>query len=218
MATNALSNQFLVAKSTNPNYHVHIRCLGLGFELVADMPEQTAYAIGVDYEAQLPSSTSDLGFTGAGAYVTGTHASMQALTRQIWRNSSPIEIPLVLQFNAKTDANQEVYRPMRLLEALAMPTLGEGSNTGFGPLDSFLNWGMQASGLLIAPNSGGNIMALSIGRMLNLSEVLLVSCNCTYNSQLSKGFPISGEAEVVFRTPKVLSRAEWLLATGTAFS
>ena len=212
-----LSHQFIAAKGTNTNYHVHIRCGGLGFELIADMPEQTSYAIGADYEAQLPSSTGDSGgiWMNLFAFFTGSHATIEALTRQVWRNSSPLEIPLTLQFDAYDNAYENVYRPMRLLEALAMPTTT--ISTGYGALpDKIANFASRGN-LLWGPNAGNNIMAISIGKMLNLAEVLLISCNNTYDTRLEVGgYPISGQSEVVFRTPKVVTREEWLVANGAS--
>lgn len=219
---------FIVAKNTNPAYHVHIFCVGLGFELVADMPEQTAYAVAADYEAQLPASTGDMGVANGVTFVTGTHATLQALTKQIWRNSSPIEIPITLQFDAYSDAFQEVYKPMRILEALAMPTVGTGGAATFAQkvadvanaVGKYFGYDLGVNGtLLVGPNSGGNTMSVVIGRMLTLSELLLISCNNTYDSRMTdQGYPISGQSELVFRTSKVLSRAEWVQATGSNFT
>jgi len=213
---NPFSNQYLVAKGANPNYHVHIKCTGLGFEMLADMPEETSYAIAADYESQLPSSTGEsAGLVGnLAAFFSGSHYTSDALSYQVWRASSPLEIPLVLLFNANTSCYEEVYKPMRLLEALAMPTT-ESGNAAIDYIGSHLP--NSFGSLLYAPNYNNNKMSLSIGRMLNLAEVLLISCNTSYDSRLgADGFPISGKADVVFRTPKVVTRKEWMEATGVS--
>jgi hypothetical protein len=195
-----LNQSFMVAKSTNPNYLVHIKCAGLGIEIIADMPETTTYASASDYEQMFPASSGELSGLGSSAvqFFSGTSATLQYLTSQIWKNNSPIEIPVSLLFDATTSALKEVYTPMRILELLSMPTK-----------DSYVG------AFLVAPNSNNNSMFLSIGKMFTMSNMLLVSVSNTYDTRLDKdGYPIAGQCELIFRTPKSLSRDEWAQAVG----
>lgn len=188
---------FITAKNRNPNYNIHIKCAGLGMEWVCDIPEQVTSATSGDYESLL-AGAADIGgnsdLANGVKFAAGTSATAQALTYQTWVGTAPMELPFKLLFDAENDAYNDVYKPMRLLEALALPT----SNGAF----------------LVAPSFGGNSVSISVGRFFTIPEVILVSVNTTFDSRLDKnGFPIAGEADVTFRTCKAYSREDWLRET-----
>ena len=201
-----MNNSYFCSKSTNPNYHVHIKCPGMKLEIIADMPEETTTAVGSEWEAMLPSSIMDLVAAAGGALkgLAGTNLVSQDLSLQVWVNSSPVEIPLTLQFAANADAYREVVKPMRELEKLAMPALG---------------WG----GFLYSPGpnrgsiAGGSMeVELYIGNLLVIPSVILTSVSSTFSSRLdAKGFPIAGRSDLTFRTDRVLSREQWSEMTNT---
>jgi len=197
---------YFCSKTTNPNYHVHIKCPGMGLEIIADMPEETNTAVGSEWEAMLPNSLADASAAAGGLAKTiaGTNLVSQALSQQVWVNSSPIEIPITLQFAAVENAYKEVVQPMRALEKLALPELGIG-------------------GLLYSPGpsrgsiAGGSLeVELYIGNLLIIPSVILINASSTFSSRLDKeGWPISGRSDITFRTDRVLSRGEWAKMTNT---
>lgn len=188
---------FDVAKNKNPDYNVHIKCAAAGFEIIADLPEQTNFSVVSDYEAVLAGiGDSSNNAANLASYMVGTSVNAAFQSTQIWKASSPIDLMLTILFDATSNAHMEVYRPMRLLEALVLPkSLGAG-------------------GIVVAPNQNMPT-TLTIGRQLTLPEVLMISVNNTFDTRLDKdGFPISGQSEVNFRTVKAYSREEWISFVG----
>lgn len=203
-ATGRLPHSYKCARSKNVNYHVQIVCAGMGTELIADMPEEVSTQVGSEWEALLPSAISDVSrvFDSVGKAVAGTGAVLQYNTQQVWVNSSPIEIPLSLTFEAETSGFQDVVKPIRFLEKLTMPS-------------------MWAGGILISPGpnmaGGGKEVRVVIGKLLTLPSAIIISAAGSFSSRLaSDGYPISGKCDITIRTDRVLSREEWALYTGTA--
>jgi len=190
---------YTAAKSSNPDYQGHLKCQAAGFEIIYDLPEQLNSSIASDYEAVLAGIGDGSNAISAGvAYVVGSSVTFGFQTYQVWKASSPIEFSQTILFDATSDAKKEVYTPMRLLEALALPKTGGSSN----------------SGVLIAPNFNMPTV-ITLGRMLNALEVLLISVNNTFDTRLDKnGYPISGQSEISLRTPKAYSREEWMALCG----
>lgn len=190
-------NRMYCAKSKSDNYKVVIR--SQGYEIVADMPEEFTTAVGSDWENRLPNSLNSIeGLLKAGA---GTSATVQITTQQVWVNSSPVEIPITLVFDAVEDAYQEVVKPIRILESMAMPDYVGGFLYAPGPSlwRSGADYGCE----------------LFIGRQFHMNNMILVSVSASLATRLDeKGYPIAGRVDCTFRTPKVLSKSEWLEATG----
>ncbi|QXV74096.1 hypothetical protein [Rhizobium phage RHEph12] len=209
MPTAVVGRKFECVKGKNPDYWVHITAPGRGFEIVAEMPEETTTAVGSEWEARLPSSIGDLpavgGFLAAGGKLIGTNAVLQGLTKQVWVNSSPVEIPISLQFDMYKDALEDVYRPMRSLELLVMPNMGPG-------------------GLLYAPGPtgfaseffGGSLSCnLTIGKLMTIPNVIAVNVSSTFASRLdARGYPTSGRSDITFRTDRTYTADEWAQVTG----
>lgn len=199
------------AKGTNPDYFIHIKCPTKNVNIIADLPEQVSIAVASDWENRLASST--LGdFVAAAPSSVGTNAAVQFATEQLWMNTSPIDIPVSLLFDAETNAFNEVHKPMTLLESLTLPTsLGNGILVTPGPTVS--NSVSSINGY------SGNPVSITIGRQITLSSCIVVSVSNTYDSKLAAdGYPISGQSEITIRTPKVLSADEWLAIRGLSDS
>lgn len=202
-----IQRTFDSSKSRNEHYWVRIKCSPMKVEIIADMPEETQTAVGSEWEGLLPASLGQAGnignlleAVGKGAFGSGVQA--QNLTQQIWVNSSPMEIPITLQFDAENDAFNDVYAPMRLLEMMAMPRewggflYSPGTNSGFG-------------------FGGDSGISVHIGRYLHVPRAIIVNVSSSFNSRLdAKGYPISGRSDLTIRTDRVLSAGNWAEMTG----
>ena len=194
------------AKGRNENYWVKVSCQSLGVEIIADMPEETTTAVGSEWEGFLPASIGSVSNAAETIVktITGSGAVYQYNTQQIWVNSSPMEIPITLQFDTTRDAAQDVYIPMRLLELMALPREAGG----------FLYSPGTNSGLIAG---GDSSISLHIGKHLNIPRVIVVSVNSSFDSRLDKnGYPISGRSDITFRTDRVLSIDDWKKYTGVS--
>lgn len=211
----AMSKQYLSALTQNPDYLVHIKCAGMGLEIVADMPEEVTTAVGSEWEAILPSAVGDYSdLVGKVAKVSGNNAVASALTKQVWVNSSPIEFPISLLFKATSDPKNEVVDPMRVLEMLAMPA------TYGGILSGAAN---AVGGLLVSPGpnrgkvAGGDLsLELIVGKQLHFDSCIIVNVSSTFSSRLHNGYPIAGRSDITFRSDHVLSREEWAIITSVS--
>ena len=185
-----------IPSSSNTDYVVVIKSSNPAAEIVANIPEELSIAVGGEYEARLPSSIADISATaGRIVGVAGkTNAVYQWNTEEIWMNSTPIEIPLTLLFDAETNAFEDVFRPMKILEALTLPTI--------------------LGGWLISPMAGSNRVTVTVGRQLQIVDAIIQSVASTYSTRLDhNGYPIAGQCEVTIKTPRVLSRDGWIKAS-----
>ncbi len=205
MATGQILQTYNCAKTALPNYWLHVRCAGIGVEIIADMPEEFSTSVTSEWESLMPSNLGALFGQAAenvGKAAFGTGAVAQKLSEQIWVNSSPLEIALTMLFDAKNDAYRDVVAPMRLLEMMAMPAESNGILYSPGP-----NRGGAAGGDLSTQ--------ITVGRQFVLTEAIITSVSCTTSSRLDeKGYPIAGRAEINVRSSVVLSRANWASITG----
>lgn len=199
-STGAITNKFHSAKSSSPFYWIKVTIPDLGLEVIADMPEELQSAVGSEWEALLPASLGDAGAVGASVnkisqVLTGSGVVLQSNTRQTWVNSSPLEFPISLQFDADEDAFREVYAPIRILEMAAMPSI--------------------KGGFLYAPGANGyfgngSITRLEVGTLFTLDSCILTSAQGSMSARLDeKGYPISGRCDLTIRTDQVLSREDW---------
>lgn len=223
------------AKSANTNYWVSLRIedagLGSGTEgdegliVITDMPEQTMMAVQSSWEQRLPS---DIGaFAGkipvvGGAVekalrASGINPTFQIGTYQTWQSSSPMEFPLTLLFDAKSDAKKEVYDPINSLVTYGLP-----STNATGAAGSITNSVLSLGGNVLFAPGPNNInrekysVKLRIGRLLYIPDGIMVNCQGAFDSRLDKnGYPIAGQVEISIRTGMVYSRSDWIKATGT---
>lgn len=206
VSTGVIHKTFNCAKTDNQNYHVHIKCPGSNFEVIADIAEDFATAVGSEWEALLPNSVGDIPAVGGllhgiGKTVLGTSALLQYFSQQVWVNSSPIEIPISLSFKADKDSFEEVVAPCRALEALVMPNMVGGILYSPGP---------SVGGVI----GGALSVDLIVGRQLHLTDVIVVNASTTTSSRLdSRGLPTSARCDLTIRSNRTLSRDEWLEAT-----
>lgn len=195
--------------NTNANYAVKIGCQSQGVEIIAEMPEQLSFGVQSDWESRLPSTLSSLlgsipligGRLEQGQNLLGLNRQFQDLSFQMWMGTSPIEIPLTLQFDAEESALNDVYRPIQALASMALPS--------------------QRGGYLIAPgpirggNGDDNAVTLNIGRMFTFLDCIMVSCEQTLDSRLDEdGYAIAGTANITLRTGMVYGKTDWLKAAG----
>lgn len=197
--------KYVVAKSSNPNYWVHIVCPKHNFDIVCDMPEQLAFGISSEWESALPYTLSGLlekaigNIATTGAAVIGVSPVVQALSYQMWTGTTPIEIPITILFDAEESAQKDVYEPIVYLQSLALPVNG-------------------ALGMLYPPGpiwagDRGYGIHVKLGKYILFENCIMVSANKTFDSRLdAAGFPISGQIECVFRTSKVYGHSDFLTA------
>ena len=195
MLTTGGKYNFNAARGKNPNYWIHIQSTA-GISLTADMPEALAYTISNSWEPRFSAGLNEIvGAFDWMARIIGENVMVQELSRMMWMNTTPIEIPLSLSFDAKDSAFEDVFKPMRALELLALPDLNGPFLTAPGPS---------------AQNPNRNRCSLFIGRMWYFPSVIVTSVTSTYDPKLTKdGYPISGQTEITFSTDMVLSKRDW---------
>lgn len=191
-------NVINVARARNPNYFFEIRCPTAGFHLIADMPENINFTVSNSWEPRFAAGLGEIaGALDMSIRIIGENILIDEFAKLMWMNTTPIEIPITLLFDAHTDAYEDVYRPMKMLEALAMPDLKGGLLTAPGPS---------------AINPERNKTSITLGRSWYFESVVIVSVSTAYDVRMSpSGFPISGQAEITFSTAKIMSRQEWAL-------
>ncbi len=207
-------------KSKNPNYLVQISCPGHNTDIIADLPEQIGFGVTSDWESLLPYSLAGMidqiplvgNWAKAAAGAKALNVQSQALSFQVWLGTSPIEIPLHLQFDAYSSALEEVYKPILLLESFTLPITQQNY---FGGL---------AGNILTAPGpvlGGANQMLegyglnVRLGRQMLFQNCIVSASNHNFDTRLDKdGYPIAGEIEMTLRTSVVFGNLDLLTAAG----
>lgn len=191
-------NVINIARANNPNYFFEIRCPSAGFHLIADMPENINFTVSNAWEPRFSAGLGEInGIGDLGIRIIGENILVDEFARLMWMNTTPIEIPITLLFDAHEDAYRDVYMPMKRLEALAMPDLKGGLLFAPGPS---------------ARNPERGKISITLGRSWYFESVVIVSISTAYDVRMSPaGYPISGQAEITFSTAKIMSRQEWSL-------
>jgi len=209
-----VNSSYKIAKTDNPYYLIDIWCPGHNLGIQVDMPEQLNIATSSDWESRLPSSIAQAwsavsplggGATEAVTNVLGFNPIVQGLTFQMWTGTSPVEIPLTVLFDAERSGLKDVYEPIVKLQSLIFPV-------------------HNSLGLLAPPgpdvglwsdSEGGYGIHVKIGRMMMFINCILVSANAIFDARLdNRGYPISGQIDLVFRTPIVYGHKDWMAAMG----
>lgn len=182
-----------MALSKNPDYLLRLVCEEQDVDVLANIPEQFMMSVTSSWENRLPSSLQDVrgvsgSIIGGAANFANLNVTFQWLTQQTWISSSPIELNLTLQFDALTSAYDDVVAPMKKLQKLVLPY------RKFPEIDLLMPPGPSAAD----PNKAKTY--LRIGRLAYFHNVIVVSVNNTYDTRYNKGYPISGQSEVVVRT------------------
>lgn len=194
-------------KGDNPNYYVDMNCQGHGVRIICEMPEQITGGITSDWESLLPYKLSNLlgGAIGSLANSFAVVPQQQLTSFQSWMGTSPIELPLQLQFDAKEDAFEDVFKPIMTLKALGAPVNGSGGYL----------WAPGPVGFGNSVTGTGYGIDVRLGKMLFLKDCILRSANETFNTMLDeRGYPISGEIELTFSSSYVLGHVDILNAAG----
>ena len=183
-----------VARGKNPNYMVSIQSTS-GIQLIADVSEQVMISISNTWEPRFAAGLADyFGMNVTG--VIGENILYQEFGRLMWMSTTPIEIPITLYFDAYEDAYEDVKKPMLMLETLFLPTKVGG-------------WLMAPGPSPLYPNR--NKITMTIGRSWYFDSIVGVSVSNTYDLRLdARGYPISGQSEIVFSTDRIMSKQEWL--------
>lgn len=196
------------AKSKNPNYWCIIQCPGHGIDIITDIPEQLSIGVSSEWDSALPYKLSEIldtftaGIGGKLPGVFGIDPQQQMLSFQMWMGTTPIEIPLTLNFDHESNAQVDVFEPVTKLMALQFPiSRGGGFLFPPGPLRS---------------GKGGDAdyaIHVRLGRIMYFMNCIMVSGNQVFDSRMDKnGFPISAQVEATFRTAMVYGHMDWLRA------
>jgi len=196
------------AKSENPNYWCLIQCPGHGLDIITDMPEQLTFGVSSEWDSRLPYSlasildSATLGLAGRLSDAVGWNPQNQYMSYQMWMGTTPIEIPLTLNFDHESDAQVDVFEPISKLMALQFPINRMG---GFLTPPGALRGGQEGD--------ADYAIHIKLGRMMHFLNCMMVSGNETLDARLDKnGFPISGQVEATFRTSMVYGHIDWLKA------
>jgi len=99
--------------------------------IVSPMQEPIRMEVESRWDPFIPSSILNEGNIIAQAMTRGkTSLITRASSRRIWQGSSPIRLNLKMKFQAINNAVREVVEPVRLLQAIALPS--EPKNNGKG--------------------------------------------------------------------------------------
>lgn len=198
--------RYMVAKSSNPNYWVHIQCKNHNFEVICDMPEQLAIGISSEWESRLPYTLSGLlekavgNIAQSAEAVIGVSPQFQSLSFQMWTGTSPIEIPITILFDAEQSAQRDVYEPITYLQSLILPV-----NSSFGGANILMPPGPIWGG------DRGYGINIKVGKFMFFKNCIMVSANNTLDARLdATGYPISGQVECTFRTSFVYGHKDFL--------
>lgn len=196
---------FDVSKTTNPDYKIHLSCPGHNLEIVTDMPEELTIGVTSEWESRLPFTLSSILETALGnigeslVKIWGENRILQEYSYQMWMGTSPIEIPLTFLFDAVTDAERDVYRPVQGLMGLVLPVNDGTILKPPGPIRGGDNYGVT----------------IRIGRMMMFQDCIMQSANQTLDTRLdAKGFPIAAQVECTFQTNIVYGHQDWMRAMG----
>lgn len=182
-------------RGKNPNYMVRIDS-STGFTIAADLPETTNFTISNSWEPRFGAGLNEIaGGLGLLGSLAGENVMVQEFSQLMWMNTTPIEIPLTLMFDAQESAYYDVYLPMNALELLALPDVRGIFLTAPGPS---------------VANPDRNKIQLHLGRAWYFPSVVITSVSSTYDSRMdANGYPISGQTEITFSTNMVYGKQDW---------
>jgi len=164
---------------------------------MADMPEQMMIAISNSWEPRFGSGINEIaGALDIGTRVAGENIMVQPFSQLMWMNTTPIELPLTMMFDAEDDAYSDVFKPMNALELLALPDVQGSLLTAPGPS---------------VANPNRNKISIFVGRMYHFPSVVLTSISSQYDTQRldASGYPLAGQVDITFSTDKVYGKSDW---------
>ena len=196
-------------RSTNPAYLCRIINATSGVDVIADLPEHISISTSSSFES-LSLSLLDIGrATSVIAKGVGGNVASKAATKQIWRDSGPIEFTLSLIFDANTNSRNDVHLQLIQLQQLSLP-LGNGGESYTARLYPPNPWrGLNG----ISGQENRTIVIL--GNMFKFEPCLVVSANLNEDIRMAAdGFPIAGQIDITFRTDYTFDRTDYLKAAG----
>lgn len=198
----------MAPRSINESYVCRVVNRSAGVDILADMPERITLSVSSSYEP-LSMSIREAGrvLSGASAAIGGNIAS-KAATKQMWRDTGPIEFTVSLIFDAENNSFNDVHRNLVLLQHLALP-IGNGSSS--------------LGAVMLPPNpwrsttiSGqDNRTIVDLGYLFHFDPCLVLSANIVEEMRTDDtGYPIAGQIDVTFRTDYTFDRTDYLRAAG----
>lgn len=213
-------------------YQVHIYKEGSDNVITAFLPEEFQFDLTSDWDPSFSEGVSDSNKVNMALQLMGTKPATQAMTTQMWKGSSNMEIVLALEFIAETDTIMDVRKPIMDLVALALPTTLGGEYGLFrspGPtydINKIIEMGIQAknqsqqeSQQLEGDDTKGasqsyqenkidtimkNKISLHIGNFIRLNNVVITNIGQAYKTLIHpSGIPIRATVSVTFRTVMV---------------
>jgi hypothetical protein len=196
----------------NPNYMCEIFGGEPYVSIMAPIPEEVAINLSSAWENRMPASFKELsdnigGLTGAGLSAGmnyyGYNKVLQSFTHQMWISSTPIELSLIMLFDAYNDAASDVLLPMAQLQQLVAPYRQSADSDllhppGPSPQD---------------PQTGK--ISVRVGRFIFIPSVLVVDVNNTFETRLTAdGIPIAGQSEITIRSIVTPARDDLALMYG----
>lgn len=186
-----------ISKTSNPLYKTLITMRDSGLQVIIDTPEQFTFAISSTWESRLPGIASAAQATrDATAGVLGLGFIHKEETRQLWQGTTPIEVSLTLNFDAKDNAYNDVFVPLMCLAGMALPE-ENAHNVLFPPGPTRID--------------SRNAIQLVVGKYWRMDDGLMTSTQPTFDTRLAEdGYPISGQVEVTIRASITYSRSDFV--------
>ena len=195
--------------------------VGQELQVIAQTPEEIGLQIDNEWESWiangevpgtnlLQSRVLSRLATGIGVLGTasGITRSVQGLTSQIWRGTTPLEIQLPLLLNARENAFTDVVVPIRNLIQLASPY-----RIGVGEGETIFNNLIHAPGPTlfdVTSNNPNTAIRLEIGRIISIPSVVITSIQADIpNRYTAQGHPIEANLNVSLRTHYTYLREDY---------
>ena len=120
--------------------------------------------------------------------------------RQAWEGNDPFRGKLILMFDAKYNAKEEVYKPVRILQKMASPGV-----------ESFLIEDIRVlTPPLPVPKQPSNGITIGIGNMFEYVGCLFTSVVPTwYQAKDTTGYPIHADVEVNYQLVNPVTKGDF---------
>jgi len=196
---------------------------------------QSSINLSVDsmWEHFIPTQYTELGWAEDIVQIAtkgNTSLVNKAAMRRKWKGSTPMELTLVLRFQAIVNARTDVVIPCKELQALALPSEGPAKDSvqsagdfwyalpflsppGPTPFstedilnvnkDSVLNAKRDA---ILRGGRGGDLIFITLGNFVSFENVIVKKVMVEYDPRFdSEGQPISATVNIVFDTYEMMT-------------
>lgn len=205
-----------------PNaYKVIVSSSALQTVVVGLLQEESTFQITSEWGSFIPVAGLQNDINSVSQFFSGRVLMTQALTRRIWKGTSPITISVNLTFESIVDTWSNVGLPIRALGQMILPgvmgvDVGKHkvpllSAPGPSPFHSpELKKTLKATGMSYTPSGllSGDRIHLKIGKFLSFPEVIVKRIVPTYANRFdSNGQPISAKCTVEFETYEIITKS-----------